>query len=131
MSENRDMKYGFRGEGGWNNDRGDNNRPGDREDRPGGDRRDKYGFRGGWGGNDDRNSNHRDLYSRGRGDSYSRGRGDYHNHGMRHQHEPEWMNESVSINDVMVLKGFDDDKNNPRNSRPNSRQSNRYFILKV
>ena len=136
MSDNRDIgKFGgFRGgDSGpsWGGDRPgnrdhDRSGPGDRNDR-GNDRRDKYGFRGGWGDNDrndhggHRGGNNRDNYgSRDRGMG---GRNDYHSSGYHNQREPEWMHEDVSITDVIVLKGFDDDRNN-KNSRPNSRQSN-------
>lgn len=102
---------------------GDRDRPGGDRDRPSGDRRDKYGFRGGWGNEDHHRNNNRDNFS---GNSRGNGRGDYNHHPHYHnQREPEWMHETVSITDVMVLKGFDDDKNNPKTSRPNSRQSNR------
>jgi len=46
---------------------------------------------------------------------------------IRHENMPEWMDESVSLTDIIELKGFDEGKSGQqqRNSRPNSRQSNK------
>jgi len=98
----RESKYGFRNVG-WAEDRHRNNDPFFGLDRRGG------GRGGGRSGGYDGGYDHRGYKGRG----YS-------------ENEPEWMSESVSITDVIELKGFEDGRSrNTNNSRPNSRQSNR------
>jgi len=95
-------KYGFR--------------RGEEDERRGDERRgeERRGGGGGWDSYnpEDRGGGHR---RGGRAGSMSGGHG-------RRNNEPEWMNEAVSLSDIIELKGFDDAK---RNSRPNSRQSNK------
>eukprot|EP00088_Acartia_fossae_P068576 TRINITY_DN872_c0_g1_i2.p1 TRINITY_DN872_c0_g1~~TRINITY_DN872_c0_g1_i2.p1 ORF type:complete len:1010 (+),score=359.78 TRINITY_DN872_c0_g1_i2:207-3236(+) len=92
---------------------------GDRDFSKYGFRRDEDDRRGGGGG-----GGPWDLYD----DRRRGGRGGLNN--MRRnnrpsENEPEWMNESVTLDDIMELKGFDDGGGERRGSRPNSRQSNR------
>jgi len=70
----------------------------------------------------------REQYPDDRGGDRRRGRGGSSSQVRRTHHasenEPEWMNESVSLTDIIELKGFDESKGG-RGSRPNSRQSNK------
>jgi len=136
-SEKEDFPSG-RGSG-----RGDRDRePGmwapdrDRDSRDRDPRDSKYGFRNvGWGAEDRHRGNDAffGLDRRG-GGRVGGGRydGGYEHRGYKgrgySENEPEWMSESVSITDVIELKGFEEGRgrnNNTNNSRPNSRQSNR------
>jgi len=84
---------------------------------------DERGDRGGGGGGP-----HDRRGGRGRGGSTtSAGGGGQRRPTRRSENEPEWLNESVSLADIIELKGFDDagSSGKGRNSRPNSRQSNK------
>ena len=108
----------------------------DRDSRDRDPRDSKYGFRNvGWGAEDRHRGNDAffGLDRRGGGRVGGGGRydGGYEHRGYKgrgySENEPEWMSESVSITDVIELKGFEEGRgrNNTNNSRPNSRQSNR------
>lgn len=90
----------------------------------------KYGFardeddrRSGWDGGSFQEERGGGERRRGRGSGALAPGGGRRPHQRSSENEPEWMNETVTLTDIIELKGFEEAKG--RNSRPNSRQSNK------